>query len=62
MFGGQIEIELGHDEPAIEWLLHALALNPRNARAHALLGAAYALNGSIADATSQVAEVKKLAP
>jgi TolB-like protein/DNA-binding SARP family transcriptional activator len=62
MFGGQIEIELGHDEPAIEWLLRAVALNPRNARAHALLGAAYALNGNIADATSQVAEVKKLVP
>ena len=62
MFGGQIEIELGHDEPAIEWLLRAVALNPRNARAHALLGAAYALSGTIADANSQVAEVKKLAP
>jgi adenylate cyclase len=62
MFGGQIELELRHDEDAVEWLLRAIALNPRNMRAHALLGAAYALLGNKADAARQVAEVQKLAP
>jgi DNA-binding SARP family transcriptional activator/TolB-like protein/cytochrome c-type biogenesis protein CcmH/NrfG len=62
MFGGQIELELRHDEEAVEWLLRAIALNPRNVRAHALLGAAYALLGNKADAARQVAEVQKLAP
>jgi TolB-like protein/DNA-binding SARP family transcriptional activator len=61
MFGGQIEIELGHDAEAIEWLLDAIALNPRNVRARALLGAAYALVGNKTEAIRQVAEIKRLA-
>jgi tetratricopeptide (TPR) repeat protein len=62
MFGGQIELELGYDDTAIEWLQRAVALSPRIVRAHALLAAAYAFIGNRADAASQVAEVKKLAP
>ena len=61
MFGGQIELELGHDDSAIEWLLRAVTLSPRIVRAHALLAAAYALKGKNTDAMRQVAEVQRLA-
>ena len=62
MFGGQIELELGHDEAAIEWLLRAVTLNPRNVRAHAFLAAAYELAGNRTSAVDHALQVRRLAP
>ncbi|MFI4999504.1 MAG: BTAD domain-containing putative transcriptional regulator [Reyranellales bacterium] len=62
MFAGQVELERGHFDAAIDWLSRAVAGMPRNPRAHASLAAAYALAGNMGDAAKQVAEVKKLAP
>jgi len=62
MFGGQIELELGHDEAAIEWLLRAVTLNPRNVRAHAFLAAAYELAGKRTSAVDHALQVRRLAP
>jgi tetratricopeptide (TPR) repeat protein len=62
LFAGQIQIELEHDQAAIEWLSRAITLNPRNLRVHAFLAAAYALDGNTAVAARQVLQLEKLAP
>jgi hypothetical protein len=62
LFGGQIELELGHDDDAMEWLSRAAALDPRSPFMHASLAAAFALRGDMADAAKEAGEVKKLVP
>jgi hypothetical protein len=62
LFGGQIELELGHDDAALDWLARAVELTPRNPFAQASLAAAYALRGDHASAGKHAAEVRKLAP
>jgi tetratricopeptide (TPR) repeat protein len=62
LFGGQIELELGNDDVALEWLTRAADLSPRNPFLQATLAAAYALTGDAANAAKHAAEVRKLAP
>jgi tetratricopeptide (TPR) repeat protein len=62
LFGGQIELELGHDDLALEWLSRAAELTPRSPFAQASLAAAYALRGDHANASRHAAEVRRLAP
>jgi DNA-binding SARP family transcriptional activator/TolB-like protein/Tfp pilus assembly protein PilF len=62
LFGGQIELERGHDDLAIEWLSRAAELTPRSPFAHASLAALYALRSDHASMTKHVDEARKLAP
>jgi len=62
LFGGQIELELGNDDVALEWLTRAADLSPRNPFLQATLAAAYALKGDKANAARHAAEVRKVAP
>jgi TolB-like protein/DNA-binding SARP family transcriptional activator len=62
MFAGQVELERDRLDAAIDWLTRAVALMPRNMRAHASLAAAYALSENMSGAAREVAEFKKLAP
>lgn len=62
LFGGEIALEQGRDEEALDWLKRATELAPHSAFAHAALAANYALKGDAADEAKQVAETRKLAP
>jgi TolB-like protein/Tfp pilus assembly protein PilF len=62
LFGGEIELELGHDAAALEWLSRAAELTPRSPFAQAALAAAYALHGDRPNAGRRVAIVRALAP
>jgi tetratricopeptide (TPR) repeat protein len=62
LFGGQIELELGHDDAAREWLSRAAELTPRSPFAQASLAALYALRGDHANMTKHADEARKLAP
>lgn len=61
LFGGEIELELGQDEAATDWLRRAAVLDPQSPFMHAGLAAAYALRDDPA-AAEEAAEVRKLAP
>lgn len=62
LFGGQIELERGRDEAALEWLSRAVALHPRSPFAQASLAAAYALRGDHENAARHAAEARAIAP
>jgi tetratricopeptide (TPR) repeat protein len=62
LFAGQIELELGHDDVALEWFLRTAELTPRSPFAQASLAATYALRGDHANAVKHADEVRKLAP
>ncbi len=62
MFAGQIELERGRFDAAIDWLSRAIEFVPHNARAYASLAAACALTGDMTGAARWVGEVKKLVP
>ena len=62
LFGGEIALEQGHDDEALDWLKRSTELAPHSAFAHAALAAAYALKGDAAGAAKQAAEARKLAP
>lgn len=61
-FGGQIELELGNDRAAIDWLTKAAALDPRSPFIRAALAAAHMLQGDKATAAKFVEETRALAP
>jgi TolB-like protein/DNA-binding SARP family transcriptional activator/Tfp pilus assembly protein PilF len=56
----EAELELHHDEAAIDWLQRAAASQPRNPSSYKYLAAAYALLGRKADATRNWEEFRKL--
>jgi DNA-binding SARP family transcriptional activator/TolB-like protein len=60
IFAGQAELELGHDEEALQWLLRAVALSPNNRLANGALAAAYALAGDRATAELYTTKFKAL--
>ena len=62
LFGGQIELEQGHDAAALDWLRRAVTLDPQSAFAHASLAAALALRGDKAGAAAEAAKARALAP
>jgi len=62
LFGGEIELELGHDQAALEWLSRASDASPRSPFIQAALAAATALQGDRESAKRHAAEVRKLAP
>ena len=62
LFGGEIALEQGRDDEALDWLTRATELAPRSAFAHAALAADYALKGDAASAAKQAAETRRLAP
>jgi TolB-like protein/DNA-binding SARP family transcriptional activator len=57
----EAELELHHDEAAIDWLQRAIASQPRNPSSYKFLAAAYALLGNKADAARNWDEFRKLA-
>jgi DNA-binding SARP family transcriptional activator/TolB-like protein/Tfp pilus assembly protein PilF len=62
MFGGQIELELGHDEAAIEWLSRAADAAPGSPFIQAALAAAFALRGDRELAAKHASETRRLGP
>jgi DNA-binding SARP family transcriptional activator/TolB-like protein len=62
LFAGEIELERGHDQVAIEYLTRAAALDPRSPFIHAALAAAFATVGDRASALTHADEVRRLAP
>jgi TolB-like protein/DNA-binding SARP family transcriptional activator len=62
LFGGQIELELGHDEAATEWLSRAAESSPRSPFIQASLAAIYALRGDKENEAIHVAKTHELAP
>jgi TolB-like protein len=62
LFGGEIELERGHDEAAVEWLRRAATLDPTSPFMHAALAATLALMGDEAGSAREAAEVRRLAP
>jgi TolB-like protein/DNA-binding SARP family transcriptional activator len=56
----EAELELHHDEAAIDWLQRATAAQPRNPSSYKYLAAAYALVGNKADAARNWDEFRKL--
>jgi DNA-binding SARP family transcriptional activator/TolB-like protein/Tfp pilus assembly protein PilF len=62
LYAGQLTLEQGKVQEAIDWLERAVAFSPKIAIYRAFLAAAYAENGNAAGAAAQVAEVRKLAP
>ncbi len=62
LYAGQIELELGHDEAAMEWLRRSIELGAGGVFNHATMAAAYALQGDKANAKKHAAEVHKAAP
>jgi len=62
LFGGQIELERGHDEAAFEWLARALEVAPRNPFISASLAAVFALRDDREATAKHAAETRKLAP
>jgi len=56
----QAELELHHDEAAIEWLRSAIASQPHNPSVYKYLAATYALLGNQADAARNWDEFRKL--
>jgi len=57
---GLVELELGHDHVAIEWISRGVAANPENPFARISLAAAYVLAGDQADADLHVAKFREL--
>jgi tetratricopeptide (TPR) repeat protein len=62
MMAGEIELELGHDEAALDWLRRSLTLAPINPFIHAAMGAALALTNDAQGAEGEAREVRRLAP
>jgi len=62
LFAGQIELELGRDDSALEWLTRAVELTPRSPFAQASLAAAYALRGDGQNAARHAGEARRLSP
>jgi predicted Zn-dependent protease len=56
----EAEVELHHEEAAIDWLQRAVASQPRNPSSYKFLAAAYALLGKKADAARNWDEFRKL--
>jgi TolB-like protein/DNA-binding SARP family transcriptional activator len=56
----EAELELHHDEAAIDWLQRAIAAQPRNPSSYKYLAAAYALLGNKVDAARNWDEFRKL--
>src|SRR5579871_855691 len=59
---GLAELELGHDQAAIEWISHGVVANPENPFAQISLAAAYALAGDQANADLHVERFRQLTP
>jgi tetratricopeptide (TPR) repeat protein len=61
-FAGQAELELGHDQQAIDDFRRSTALNPDYQRSWAGLAAANAISGHIDEARSNLDRLKSLTP
>ncbi len=62
LMAGEIELERGHDQAALDWFKQSLALAPISPFAHAAMGAALALSGDASAAATQADAVRQLAP
>jgi tetratricopeptide (TPR) repeat protein len=62
LFAGEIELELGHDQAALDWLTRAIRTDPRSPFAHASLAAAMALRGDDSGAEREALQVENIAP
>ncbi len=61
LIGGTMEIELGHDDEALRWLLRSRELIPNSPNVYRVLAAAYALKGDTEHAAENVARFNALA-
>jgi TolB-like protein len=62
LYAGQLALEQGKVQEAIDWLERAVAVSPKIAIYRAFLAAAYAESGNAPGAAAQVAEVRRIAP
>ncbi len=62
LFAGEVELELGHEEAALQWMLRANMLMPRAPLVQAWLAGVYTVMGDGPNAAKYVAELKKMAP
>jgi len=61
-YAGWTEVERGHNEAALGWMLRAAALAPKNPMVHVGLAAAYALAGDRPSSERQMAMFRDLTP
>jgi tetratricopeptide (TPR) repeat protein len=61
-YAGRAELELGHDDRAVEYYRRALALNPRHSGSLAGLAAAQALSGHLDEARAAAATLQNVVP
>jgi DNA-binding SARP family transcriptional activator/TolB-like protein len=61
LFAADAELELGHDQAALDWMLRANAYMPNSPLARAWLAAVYATIGDAPNAAKQVAAWRKVA-
>ena len=62
LFAAEAELELGHDQAALDWALRANAFMPGSPLVHAWLASIYATAGDKPNAAKYVAELRKMAP
>ena len=62
LYAGEIELERGHDQAALEWFRRAVEINPRSVFNHAALAAVLALRGEEAVAAKHAAMARDVAP
>jgi predicted Zn-dependent protease len=62
LFAAEAELELGHDQAALEWALRANAVMPASPLVQAWLASIYANFGDKPNAAKYVATLAKLAP
>jgi DNA-binding SARP family transcriptional activator/TolB-like protein len=62
LFAAEAELELGHDQAALDWALRANTFMPSSALVQAWLASIYATAGDKANAAKYVAALAKMAP
>jgi DNA-binding SARP family transcriptional activator/TolB-like protein len=62
LFAAEAELELGHDQAALDWALRANAFMPGSPLVHAWLASIYATAGDEPNAAKYVTELRKMAP
>ena len=62
LFAAEAELELGHDQAALDWALRANAFMPGSPLVQAWLASIYATAGDEPNAAKYVTELRKMAP
>lgn len=62
LYAGEIELERGNDDAALEWFKRSVEINPRSPFNHAALAAAHALRGDKVAAERHAMLLKDIAP